>query len=67
MGNLSQQTAGTFDVVVGADELMLNNLIASIYNASSTNIFEGSITVGQLNILSIDYDIQKAPTFVLNP
>lgn len=67
VNNVHQQTSGTFDLVAGADEATLNAFVAAVYNAAYPSIFQGSIKVDQLNIDSIDYDIQMAPEFVLNP
>ena len=54
-----------FDVAAGASEAAINALLPQVYQALYPNILKGSIDVNEVNITTVDFDIQAAPTVTL--
>jgi hypothetical protein len=61
------QLTGGYDIAAGADVEAVNTLAAAIYSGTYPKVFTGSIPVGQFEIDSVAYDIQRAPVFTLQP
>jgi hypothetical protein len=61
------QLNGSFDVAAGADVETVNALSSSVFSGTYPKVFKGALSVGQLGIESVSYDIEKAPRFMLRP
>ena len=56
-----------FDVAAGMYESTLNTVLAQVYHAIYPNLLKATIPINELNISSIDIDIQAPPTVKLSP
>ncbi len=57
----------SFDIVFGLDNATLNTEIAEFYKAVYPNLLKHEVSVEHLNIASIGFDVQVAPTASLTP
>ena len=63
----TNKSAG-FDVAAGAYQDTLNqNILPQLYEAMYPKLLRGSVPVGEINITSVDYDIQATPVVSLTP
>lgn len=56
-----------YDVALGANETVMNNITSSIYESLYPKVFKDSIPIGKLNIKEVAFDIQQSPIWTLAP
>lgn len=56
-----------FDIAAGMSQSTLNALMPQVYNAIYPDFLKGTINVSELDISSVDFDIQAPPTVTLQP
>lgn len=55
----------SYAAVAGTDDKALNVLSEAIHRGCHEEVFKGSISIGQLGIASVDYDMTQAPRFAI--